>query len=323
MKPHQRIDIQHHILPKEYVRQIGEDSIAELIVSGVAPKWTPQVSVDAMDRNGIELAVTSLSAPAFHMNDEDRAARLARFCNDFVESEMRTTYKGRFGMFATLPMPHIGATLEEIAYCFDVLRVDGVCLLTNYGEHYLGDPRFAPIFDELTRRRAVIFVHPADTGNKRPLPGIPAATLEFPFNTSRAIVDLLVSGTLARCHDASFIFSHAGGAVPYLADRIARLERRPELGARLQTGVIHELGRLYFDTALSASPRIFTALRQLVPASQILFASDFPFAPEQTMTESVRALTTLGLSDGDLRAIEHSNALALLPTLSRQSTMTT
>lgn len=312
--PH-RIDVQHHILPPAYVEAVGEEAIARLVVSGRVPDASPEASVAAMDRNGIATAVTSVSAPAFHADDAPAAADVARACNAYAD-DLRRAHPGRFGMFATLPMPHVEETLAEIAHALDELAADGVCLMTHYGARYLGHPDFAPVLAELDRRGAVVFVHPDDAPG-RPLTHLPAATLEFPFATTRAIVDMLYAGTLARCRNARFVFSHAGGAVPFLADRIARLQRRPDLAANVPDGAIPELERLWFDLALSASPRVMGALTQLVPPTRILFASDFPHAPEDTMAGTVAALVRLGLDAESLAAVERGNALALMPTLAR------
>lgn len=309
-----RVDIQHHIFPPRYVEAVGEDAIVQLIVSGRMPEWTPAVSIEAMDRNDIEIAVTSVSAPGFHYDDEDAAVAVARHCNEYA-ADLRRLYPGRFGFFATLPMPHVQASLEEIAYSLDVLGADGVCLLTNYENAYPGDPVFAPVLAELHWRQAVVFFHPADVAGTRPLPHVPAATLEFPFDTTRAIVSLLLSGGLRPSDGARFIFSHAGGAIPYLADRVARLQRRPEFATNIGGSVTEQFERLYFDVALSANARIFASLTQLAKPDRILFASDYPFAGEDTMAGTIAGLKNAVGDAGALHAIERGNALALVPKL--------
>jgi predicted TIM-barrel fold metal-dependent hydrolase len=311
MPPH-RIDVHHHILPPPYVEAVGEAAIGALLVSGRAPQWTPQASVEAMDRNGIATAVTSMSAPAFGRGAGAR--KLARQCNDYAAA-MRRDHPGRFGVFATLPLPDIDGSLAEIAYAFDELKADGIGLLTNYDGLYPGDPAIAPVFEELDRRGAVVFFHPAAAEPCNCLCGMPAATLDFPFDTTRAVASLLLNGTFARHRNIRFVFSHAGGTVPFLAGRLARLERRPEYRPQLPDGVMAELKRLYFDTALSANRFAFAALLQLTTVEQVLFGSDYPFAPEDTMTATVAGLAGLGLTTAELAAIERDNALRLLPGL--------
>jgi predicted TIM-barrel fold metal-dependent hydrolase len=309
-----RIDVHHHILPPDYVRQVGDDRIGPLILAGRTPEWSPAHSIAAMDRNGIETAVTSISAPGVWFGDSDATIKLTRHCNDYA-ADLRRDHPGRFGMFASLPLPNVEASLEEIGYALDTLKADGIGLMTNCDARYPGDAAFAPVFDELNRRKAVVYFHPTSAPCSNCLSEIPAATLDFPFDTTRAVTSLLFGGTFARCPDIRFIFSHAGGTVPFLADRIARLVVKPDFKAKVPNGVIPELQKLYYDTALSANARSFAALLALVAPSQVLFGSDYPFAPEATMTQTVEGLGKLGLSAEVLRQIERGNALGLLPGL--------
>jgi predicted TIM-barrel fold metal-dependent hydrolase len=310
--PAHRIDVHHHILPPSYVRSVGDGRIGPLIVAGKTPEWTPQHSIEAMDRNGIEKAITSISAPGLWFGDAHMTQTLTRECNDYA-AQMCSDHPGRFGVFASLPLPDIDASLREIAYALDDLKADGIGLLTNYDGKYPGDPSFAPVFDELNRRKAVVYFHPTEAPccHAHNL-AIPAATLEFPFDTTKAVTSLLFGGTFARCRDIRFIFSHAGGTIPFLAERIARLEVRPEFRESVPDGVIFELKRLFFDTALSANQLAFSALLKLVASEQVLFGSDYPFAPETTMAATVKGLANLGLAPEVLHAIERGNALRLL-----------
>jgi predicted TIM-barrel fold metal-dependent hydrolase len=316
MPPH-RIDVHHHILPPDYVRRVGDERIGPLILAGKTPEWTPAHSIAAMDRNGIETAVTSISAPGVWFGDSDATAALTRLCNDYA-AELRRDHPGRFGMFASLPLPNVEASLREIEYAFDMLKADGIGLMTNCDGRYPGDAAFAPVFDELNRRKAVVYFHPTSAPCSNCLSEIPAATLDFPFDTTRAVTSLLFGGTLARCPDIKWIFSHAGGTVPFLADRIARLVVKPDFKAKVPNGVMSELQKLYYDTALSANARIFAALLGLVAPTQILFGSDYPFAPETTLVQTVEGLAKLGLGADVLRQIERDNALGLLGGLKRR-----
>jgi len=306
-----RIDVHHHILPPNYVRLVGDERIGPLLVAGKTPVWTPQHSIEAMDRNGIEKSITSISAPGLWLGDTESTRRLTRECNDYA-AKMRQDHPGRFGLFASLPLPDVEGSLREIAYALDELKADGIGLLTNYDGKYPGDVAFAPVFEELNRRKAVVYFHPTEAPCCAAHGvGVPAATLDFPFDTTKAITSMLFAGTFARCRDVRFIFSHAGGTVPFLAERIARLQVRPEFKASVPDGVMFELKRLFFDTALSANELAFSALLKLVAPEQVLFGSDYPFAPETTMTATVKGLTELGLPAEVLRAIERTNALKL------------
>ena len=307
-----RIDVHHHILPPNYVDIVGDDRIGPLILSGKTPEWTPRMSIEAMDRNGIATAITSISAPGMWFGDTQETIDLCRHCNGYA-AEIRRDHPGRFGVFAGLPLPDVDASLAEIEYALDTLEADGIGLLTSYGDRYPGDAAFAPVFDELNRRGAVVYFHPTNAECSQCQPEIPAATLDFPFDTTRAIVSLLYGGTLARCRNIKWIFSHAGGAVPFLAERIARLAVRPAFKEKVPNGVVPELERLYFDTALSANWLAFRSLFELVTPSHVLFGSDYPFAPEATMTGTVKALREMGLDDDVLRGIERENALILFP----------
>lgn len=311
MDPH-RIDVHHHILPPDYVEIVGDDRIGPLILAGRTPEWTPEMSIEAMDRNGIATAVTSISAPGLWFGDSEETIKLCRHCNEYA-AEIARAHPGRFGVFASLPLPDVEASLAEIDYALDTLKADGIGLLTSYGDRYPGDPAFAPVFDELDRRGAVVYFHPTNAPCSQCLPEIPAATLDFPFDTTRAIVSLLFGGTFARCQNIRFIFSHAGGAAPYLAERIARLGARPGFKEKVPNGVVPELRRLYYDTALSANWLAFRSLFELVAPAHVLFGSDYPFAPEATMTATVKGLIELGLDDDVLRGIERDNALGLFP----------
>src|SRR5262245_54623913 len=311
--PAHRIDVHHHILPPNYVRLVGDHRIGPLTVAGKTPEWTPQHSIEAMDRNGIEKAITSISAPGLWFGDVETTRSLTRECNDYA-AQIRADHPGRFGLFASLPLPDVDGSLREIAYALDELKADGIGLLTNYDGKYPGDPSFAPVFDELNRRNAVVYFHPTEApcchAHAHHIE-IPAATLDFPFDTTKAVTSLLFGGTFSRCRNIRFIFSHAGGTIPFLAERIARLEVRPEFRASVPDGVMFELKRLFFDTALSANELAFSALLKLVAPDQVLFGSDYPFAPETTMTATVKGLSELGLPADVLLAIERTNALRM------------
>lgn len=309
------IDVHHHILPPAYLATIGE-RLGPQGLLGPAPQWSPALSIEVMDRNRISAAVTSISSPGVWFGDVDETCRLARMCNDYA-AELKRNYPNRFGVFAVLPLPDVEASLREIEYVLDILKSDGFGLLTNYGGKYPGDAAFAPIFDELNRRKAVVFFHPTMAGYGSYFTEIPAPSLEFPFDTTRAITSLLYSGTLRRCRDIRFIFSHAGGTVPFLAERIARLVIRPGFREAAPDGALAEFAGLYYDMALSANLLCFDPLRRLVSTSHILFGSDYPHAGEPTMTASVHGLRDLDLSESDRRAIETANSLNLFPALAK------
>jgi predicted TIM-barrel fold metal-dependent hydrolase len=305
-----RIDVHHHILPPEYVRLVGKAAIARPGPTGVAPEWDVTRSLKVMDDAGVSTSIVSVSSPGLQVQTETEAIALARTCNEFA-ARMVADYRGRFGFFVVVPMTTPAASLTETAYALDVLKADGVGLMTNYGDRYLGDPRFVPLFEELNRRRAVVYVHPDSCScDLDLLREIPAATIEFPHSTTRTVVSLLTSNTFSRFPDVRFIFSHAGGTIPFLANRIVR-------GASLsgKTGWQDQLQRLYYDTASSANLSAFQPLLRLVTSKQILLGTDFPFAPAEAFKAGVGDLNSLGLTDDQRRDIEAGNALRLFPRL--------
>jgi predicted TIM-barrel fold metal-dependent hydrolase len=195
--------------------------------------------------------------------------------------------------------------------------LDGIVLPTNVGGYYLGASEFDELFYELNRRKEVVFIHPTDPpGEGLPDLKLPTSLIEFVFDTTRAITNLIYSGTLESCPDIKFIISHAGGTVPYLAWRISLLQYKPGMKKKAPKGAINYLKRLYYDTALSATPYALRSLQELVDPSQILFGSDYPFAPDLLTSVSVKGLKNYeGFGEQALKAIDHGNALKLFPRL--------
>jgi predicted TIM-barrel fold metal-dependent hydrolase len=259
------------------------------------------------------LSIASTPGTWFNL-DAAGAGAMARTCNDFG-AEMVRDYKGRFGLFATLSMIDIDATLKEIEYAFDTLHADGVGLQTNYGDKWLGNPVYKPVFEELNRRKAVVYVHPLVAACCGQLSvGAFPAVLEVPHDTTRTVTSLLLSGTFGQLRDIKWLFSHAGGTIPMLAGRIQAFYGRSTRGDQsglTAEGIAEEFRRLHYDTANATSAPAMAALMKLVPASQITFGSDYPYFP-LTQIEVIRQM---GLSAADLQAIESGNAARLVPRL--------
>jgi predicted TIM-barrel fold metal-dependent hydrolase len=307
-----RVDVHHHILPPTYVAALGPERIGAPASSGRMPVWTPAHSIEAMDSVGIATAITSVSAPGFAIDDASRRTTLVREANEFA-ARMKIDHPGRFGSFASLPLPDIDASLAEIAYAFDVLGAEGICLMTHHAGVYPGDPALEPVMAELDRRSAVVFVHPTSPMCAACVAGLSDSTLEFPFDTTRAIASLVLNGVTVRHPRIRFIFSHAGGTIPFLAARLDTLGgNRPEVRERLPEGVLHALRTLYFDTALSTNRHAFASLLELTPREQILLGTDFPFAPLARLQSTVAALDGLGLDPATVQGIGGGNARALL-----------
>jgi predicted TIM-barrel fold metal-dependent hydrolase len=315
MPPH-RIDTHHHPYPPAYIAKTGDvlRHTTHAFYDRLT-KWQPSQAVEAMDKAGIATSVLSVSTPSVWLGDAAASRVFAREVNE-AAAQMQRDYQGRFGHFAALPLPDTDGCLKEIEYAYDELKADGIALCTNYLDKYPGDEAFAPVFDELNRRKAVVYFHPtAASFAFNVIPNIPPPSIEFPFDTTRAIVSLLFGGTLHRCPDIKWIFSHGGGALAMVANRLVGLARnRPELNARVPNGVMHELRKLYFDVVGVTTAGALRAVLDIVPMTHLLYGSDYPFwAPEVT----IKGLAELKLSAADLLAIERENALRLLPGLAR------
>jgi predicted TIM-barrel fold metal-dependent hydrolase len=304
-----RIDVHHHLFPPPFVAQLVEHE--HYLARGVARHWTPQVSIEDMDAAGIATAFTSITAPGLALIARERLAAVNRECNDYG-ARMVADHGNRFGLFASLPLPDVDASLREIAYALDTLHADGIGLLTSYSERWLGDAAFAPVMDELNRRGAVAYVHPTVAECCRNLlPGIADWVLEFPVDTTRAIASLLFSGTFTRCPNIRFVFAHVGGILPLVVEHLVRAAKvDAQLAAKVPRGVRETLRTLHYDTALRMHPVGMTSALQLVDASQLLFGTD---APLRKSTDQLADLHAQNLSDDILRQIEGDNARRLLP----------
>jgi len=305
-----RIDVHHHILPAFYQTALSDMGIT-LSGGRPIPEWDLQSTLALMDRHAIATAITSISEPGIYFGDTISAKDLARRCNEFSAGLIRD-YPQRFGAFAILPLPDIAISLRELEYALDTLKLDGVVLLSSVDGRYLGDPLFDELFTELNRRKAVVFLHPTVPANNSALKlDLPPFLIEFVFDTTRAVTNLLYSGTLERCPDIRFIVAHAGGTVPFLAYRIS-------MGQIMLTGApqgaLTYLKRLHYDTALSANPNALRSLLELVDTSQIHFGSDYPFAPEMTLFLATQSIQNFdGFDEQARKAVERESALALFP----------
>ena len=307
-----RIDVHHHVLSPRYIASREKYGVKTGPGFSEALSWTPESSLAQMDEAGI--STTILSNPSNWTHFPLAVARdLARENNEFAAG-LRDNHPDRFGVFAALPMPDIEASLREVEYAYESLGVDGVSTTTNYGDRWPGDPAFDALFLELNRRKAVVFVHPQAALRCSGLtPPVPDSTVEFMFDITRCIVSMLYRGALSRYGDIRFIFTHGGGGLAQLAERIDRNTRNQKAVADLlPEGGMYELQRLYFDLAATTSRPAIAALRAFVPATRLLFGSDFPFMPPMA---TARGLEQSGFTEGEITAINRGNAEALFPRL--------
>ncbi|KAE8360696.1 hypothetical protein BDV27DRAFT_134078 [Aspergillus caelatus] len=312
-----RIDVHHHYIPPVYLQALDK-------TGGDPSGWpTPAWSLDADQKIchdcGIETAILSVTAPGAGILKGAESARLARGCNEFGR-DLREKYPKNYGFFAALPdILDTEAALEEIRYAFDELQADGVTLFTRYGNgnYYLGHPAIQPIWEELDRRAAVVFVHPThpiDTNLVNKM--LPQPMIDYPHETTRTAVDLITTDTVRKYSHCKIILSHGGGNLPYLARRPAIMLKDLGLSDMTPEHFIENARMFYFDLALTDSSFALPLLEKFALPDHILFGSDFPYAPEATVRRFSKELDEAKLSKQDAENIDRGNALKLFPRLS-------
>lgn len=273
----QRIDVHTHLIPPfwaEGLKTHGGDP------SGWgAPEWSPDQLLRFMDDEGIATSVLSLTAPGVEgWVGQDRIA-IVRRVNDYG-AQLMEQRPDRFGYFSTLALPDVDAALAEIQRSFDVLHVDGITLHSNYEGVYLSDARFDPVWEELERRSATIFVHPTRPPAMPVLPGAPSPFADYPADTTRCALDMVLHGHLKRFASTKVILSHAGGYLPFAASRFAELGSSLSKGQRTPEDFMADIRKFYFDTAL-VGPSGIPSLVETIPFGQIVFGTDYPYAAEK------------------------------------------
>jgi aminocarboxymuconate-semialdehyde decarboxylase len=256
-----------------------------------------------------------------HVGDDARARSLARRCNE-LSAQLIQARPDRLGGFAALPLPDVDGALAELAYVLDVLKLDGVVLFSNSNGVYLGDARFEPVFAELERRQAVVFVHPtASPDASAHQLGLPDSLIDFTADTTRAIAQMHYSNRFARTPSVKYIFSHAGGTAPYLAGRWAIVDAMNVIPGADERGTAADtLRRLYWDTALSYGDPVLRMLRDVVGLDQVLFGTDFPYLRRDLAVSCVERLEqSEALSANERELIMNRSALRLLPRLASQA----
>jgi predicted TIM-barrel fold metal-dependent hydrolase len=316
------IDVHHHFLPLDWVSAYNVSRPGPFDNSAMT-SWTPSRSVEEMDRQSVQTAIVSLSTPNVWAGDPAIAPRLARITNEYA-AKMVTDHPGRFGFFASVPIADSAAAIAEVNHALDQLHADGIVLLTSQEGRYLGHPMFDGVLSALNERGAVVFVHPATPACQNVLQGIPPSVVEFAFETTRAIVNLLLSGALTRYSKLRFIFSHGSGAMPFLAGRITGSApvMEAERQNRLQGGAELLLKALFFDTMTMENAASMSALLHTVTSRHLMFGSDYPHAAGNRRSSSasgaIKSLASSGvLNSADLAAIQSRTAAGLLPRWSR------
>lgn len=318
-----RIDIHSHFAPPAWASIVADKKSKGMFGKanpiGFFKDWTPARSIEQMDQAGVVTSMLSITTPGIWFGEKESTVeatrQLARECNEFG-AKMVADYRSRFGLFAVLPLPDVEGSLHEIAYALDTLKADGFGLLSHYSEIYgeklLGDPAFAPVFDELNRRKAIVYVHRKIS---------PEPYEIFGWDVHRTILSLMLpsgpgigaeTGGPPRYPDIRFIFSHAGGTMPFLVERSTVPTNGTGKGAGEPAHTIFdELRKFHYDTGHSNNTRTLSALKQIIPVSQILFGTDYPYT---RVSDEVKGLQESGAFSGEeLRSIYRQNALTLLP----------
>jgi predicted TIM-barrel fold metal-dependent hydrolase len=321
MAPPSLIDVHHHFLPPDYVAALDRSGNNPPDGNASLPPWSEELAIGFLDAAGIATAFLSISSPGLVL-DGHLATDLARMTNEYAAG-LIASHPGRFGGFASLPLPEVDSSLAEIAHAFDHLHLDGVALLTNHDHRYLGDPAFDPVFDELNRRQATVFLHPTSPAccGQTGL-GLPSPVIEFMFETTRAVTNLIFSGTIDRCPDISWIIPHAGAALPMLATRIAMAPLMAPDRCRATETVAQYLDHLHYDLAGPHSDGELRALLAIADPSRLLYGSDWPFTPElgvKRLLDSLRATQALDGAQLD-SVLDGANARRLLERAARPAT---
>jgi predicted TIM-barrel fold metal-dependent hydrolase len=321
-----RIDVHHHFIPEAYLAFQRAHNRGR----GDNP-WTLAQDLDDMDKNETATALVSITTPGFGFGEKEEVRKVARECNE-AAAKLCSDHRGRFGSFATIPLRDTEGALHELEYALDTLKADGVGVYSDYGDVWLGNALFAPVYEELNRRKVVVYAHPTSPNCCSNLSvaqdGVPneGAMIEFGTDTTRTIASLIFSGTTMRYPNITWIFSHGGGVMPYIIERFfqggASAEIVPGVVTKGQDGapvknlptggdVLRELRKLYYDTAQASNPVAMGALRKVVPVSQILFGTDYWY---RTAAETGKGLETGKVFNAqELRAVNRENAERILP----------
>jgi predicted TIM-barrel fold metal-dependent hydrolase len=309
-KPY-RIDVHHHLSPPSFIQAAVANNFGDGLLRG----WTIEKSVADMDAAGVAVSMLSVTQPGVNFTSGEAARKLVRECNEY-NAKLIADHPGRFGGWAMLPLADIDASLKEIEYALDTLKLDGIGLMTNYRDKWLGHPSFLPVMEELNRRKCVVYTHPSTADCcVNLLKTEPPTLVEWGTDTTRTIGDIVFSGNAAKFRDIKWIFSHAGGTMPFLIERFIR---QPLIDKQFQPavpeGTLAELTRFYYDTAQTSNKASMSALTAVIPTSQILFGTDYPY---RTAIDHVKGLRAAGLfTDAQLMDIERGNAVRLVPRLS-------
>lgn len=315
-----KIDVHVHFIPPDY--RAAAEKLGATPARGDFPDFSEDLSMRLMDSNGIAASILSMSAPGLRFCKEASSAHeLARRANDYA-AELVQRRPDRFGVFAALPFfdlekgrsADVRPAVDEAIRALDDLKLDGVGMFSSYGPKYLGDPVFEPLLEELNKRSAVVHLHPMFPEAMQSLDlDFKGNVVEFPFDTTRAALNLVFSHALERYPNIRYILSHGGGALPYLAWRVAY---SPSFPGWNPDDITNLLKRFWIDTALACAPAPVRCWKEFTPMNQVLFGSDWPFAPPRKVAHEVSLIEgSPALDPSEQAMIARGNALTLFPRL--------
>lgn len=278
MNVHQKIDMHTHYLPPAYRELLARHGIETLDGGMKIPSWSPEQHWESMETLSIAFALLTVSSPHLNLGDASEAAEAARGCNEYG-AELAQTYPEHISIAASLPLPEIGKTIEEIKYCRDTLGIRAFSLMTNSRGVYLGNPMLDPVMEELNREPALLILHPtepsavpAGISGKLPYP-----FMEFFFDTTRAVTNMILNSVPRRFLNLRFVIPHAGAFLPILSDRLVAAGRTfPAFGG---IPVEEDLASFYYDLAGISMPKQYDVLRKLTADTHLLYGSDGTFTP--------------------------------------------
>ncbi|MEV7128994.1 amidohydrolase family protein [Streptomyces sp. NPDC093260] len=315
MTPTGLVDVHAHFVTDGYVAAARAAGIEHPDGMPGWPDWSAERHLDLMERAGIEKSYLSISSPGVHFGDDAAARALAREVNEFG-ARVRAAHPRRFGHFASLPLPDVEGALAEAAHALDVLGADGVTVKSNHHGVYLGDPRLEPLWEDLDRRGAVIFVHPTSPPHADELAlGRPRPMLEFLFDTARTASDLLFRGVLARRPRIRWVLTHGGGVLPLIADRMELFRTHFGDGPEDVPSPVEQLGRLWYDMAGTPFPRQIPAFEAAFGTERLLYGSDYCWTPAEAALAQVATVDAAPAPSGAAawRDLTTHNAHRLFP----------
>ncbi len=283
------------------------------------PEWSVESAISYMDEHDISACVLSDPDSANHATGQE-ARDIARRVNETL-ADIVSRWPSRFGAVATLPGQDADGAATEIVYALDILKMDGVSTSTSISDVYLGEPQFDPWFEELNRRGVTLFVHPTFTkATQRLLIGLNPSVLEFMFDTTRMIANMVATGAKKRFSNIKIISTHGGGTIPYLVNRIQVLEHAFGVGTgRLELSpeeVREGIASFYYDLTAATSEAQLGAILKLVPVSQLVMGLDFPLMPKSTFAPAIADIGRYpAFNKADLQSLSYGNAGRLYPAL--------